>query len=335
MATHEMEAPSYKTHFVVLAGPLGSGKTTLLEQLLTGDESAADTAVIVNEAGAVSIDGSILLESDKGLVIETLSNGCVCCSLSNDLTFTIEELFATRAKMDLPPFQRIVLECSGLSLPGQVMRSLTGLAHLRMAVSIVCTYDCSRSPSAEEHFDTFTSQLVVANSIVFTMLDIASEHQITSAKEFVGSINPLASIIFETEPAERYRKAFLQLPPTLAFNVPLVRYVTDQQVAHPRIQVQIATIEDGTEAEDVMDWLDNIAGILGERLLRSKALVNTNQGTAILQSVGTTFAAPRLLRKQTEHANVAILITRDSHQTEFENIPRPFGLKWGAGVYAP
>lgn len=320
--------PTSSTHFIILAGPLGSGKTTLLENLLASHDLGSNTAVIVNEAGAVNIDGSILMESENGLVIETLSNGCVCCSLNNDLTFTVEELFSTRAQMDLPPFERIVLECSGLSLPGQVMRSLVGLAHLKMPVSIVCTYDCSRPPIVEEQFDVVTSQLVVANSVVLTKRDIATDEEIKAASELVAVVSPLASVINEPDLVARARMAFLQPAKPPKFTVPSVRFVESQTVAHPRIKVHVASLSKDVEVEDVMDWLENVSGVLGERLLRSKALVHFDGGSALLQSVGTTFAAPRAMREPSKQPNTAIVISRDCELAELDAIPRSFTTQW-------
>jgi len=79
------------TEFVLLTGFLGSGKTTLLRDFLEGPE-AADTAVIINEAGEINIDGAIIAETGRGLPVALLSSGCVCCSVSNDLLYTIEAL---------------------------------------------------------------------------------------------------------------------------------------------------------------------------------------------------------------------------------------------------
>ena len=100
------------TQFVILAGILGSGKTSLLEALLDSG-SKTSTAVIVNEVGAINIDGAVLSESARGITMATLSNGCVCCSLTNDLVTTVEELVALREEAGQAPFDRIVLECDG------------------------------------------------------------------------------------------------------------------------------------------------------------------------------------------------------------------------------
>ena len=77
--------------FFVLTGFLGSGKTLLLRDFLQMPE-AADTAVIVNEAGEIGLDGIVLRESGDNLSMATLSNGCVCCQIGSDLAFTIDRL---------------------------------------------------------------------------------------------------------------------------------------------------------------------------------------------------------------------------------------------------
>ncbi|MBE7200010.1 MAG: cobalamin biosynthesis protein CobW, partial [Parafilimonas terrae] len=77
--------------FVVLTGFLGSGKTTLLRDFLTRPE-AADTAVIVNEAGEIGLDGLILRETGGDVPMTLLANGCVCCQMTSDLAQTVEAL---------------------------------------------------------------------------------------------------------------------------------------------------------------------------------------------------------------------------------------------------
>ena len=81
--------------FVVLTGFLGSGKTTLLRDFLAGPE-AADTAVIVNEAGEIGLDGVILREEGADTPIAMLSNGCICCQAGSDLAYTIDRLLSVQ-----------------------------------------------------------------------------------------------------------------------------------------------------------------------------------------------------------------------------------------------
>jgi hypothetical protein len=84
------------TELIIVAGKLGSGKTSLIEPLLLSGDAGNSTAVIVNEAGAINIDRAILTESARGVPLAKLSNGCVCCSLTDDLVITVEAVFPVR-----------------------------------------------------------------------------------------------------------------------------------------------------------------------------------------------------------------------------------------------
>src|SRR5262249_1840407 len=119
--------------FVVLTGFLGSGKTTLLADYLASPV-AADTAVIVNEVGEIDRDGAILRESGADVPMAMLSNGCVCCQMGSDLAVTIDALVTADRPGAERPLRRIILETSGLAIPGPVLRQLASLAEHRMRI---------------------------------------------------------------------------------------------------------------------------------------------------------------------------------------------------------
>ena len=139
------------TDFVVLTGFLGSGKTTLLRDYLASPD-AADTAVIVNEAGEIGLDGVILREEGRegDTPIAMLSNGCICCTEGSDLAYTIDRLLAAERPGATGPLRRIVLETSGLSKPGPVLRQLASLAVHRLRVSVLATFDVTRGAAVVE-----------------------------------------------------------------------------------------------------------------------------------------------------------------------------------------
>ena len=112
--------------FVLLTGSLGSGKTTLLCDYLSLPESA-DTGVIVNEAGEINVDGAIVLSGRRDLPMTLLGNGCVCCSLGDDLHSAIDELLAVRHQSDAADFSRIVLETSGGPIEADRVVTCAGL----------------------------------------------------------------------------------------------------------------------------------------------------------------------------------------------------------------
>ena len=98
----------------VLTGFLGSGKTTVLNRLLH-EGGLRDTAVVVNELGAVGID-HLLVESSDDSVVE-LAGGCLCCAVRGDLALTLADLAARREAGACTPFSRILIETSGLADP--------------------------------------------------------------------------------------------------------------------------------------------------------------------------------------------------------------------------
>ncbi|NWD96496.1 GTP-binding protein [Pseudomonas reactans] len=328
MASNDHRTPWDQTHFIILAGALGSGKTTLLEAFINAPGMRATTAVIINEAGAINIDGAILSDSAKGLAMATLSNGCVCCSLTNDLVFTVEELIASRANADLPALTTLVLECSGLSKPGPIIRSLTGLAELRMRVSVVSTLDCSREVGAGGDAEAELAQLAAAQTIVLTKVDGVSDDAREQYADSIRYFNPFATVINETEPA--CRLAWTRFNERNERPLPPISRITSQAVQHPRINVFHARLAN-PEWEDVQDWLENVAGVLGERLLRIKALVNDpHDGCVLLQSVGSTFSAARRLQQTSTQATSVVFIVRDSDVSVLANIETLMTVSWGS-----
>src|SRR5579872_300188 len=124
----------------VLTGFLGSGKTTLLRHALA-DPRFTDTAVVVNEVGAVAID-HYLVEFVEGAVLE-LPGGCLCCAVREDLARTLRDLLDRRDAGDLRPFRRIVIETTGLADPAPILFTLgadialDGRLHLGRVVTVV------------------------------------------------------------------------------------------------------------------------------------------------------------------------------------------------------
>ncbi|MBI4190417.1 MAG: GTP-binding protein, partial [Betaproteobacteria bacterium] len=106
---------------LVITGFLGSGKTTLLRHLLR-DPAMGRTAVIMNEFGEVGIDHDLIETSDESFV--QLTTGCLCCKVRSDLVVTLADLAARRAAGTLSPFDRVVIETTGLADPAPVLHAL-------------------------------------------------------------------------------------------------------------------------------------------------------------------------------------------------------------------
>ncbi len=102
----------------LIAGYLGAGKTTLINRLLAGADDLSGLAVVVNDFGAVNIDQDLIERNNANDNVIGLQNGCVCCSLKNDLVTTFEQLANA-------PVDRILLEASGVGLPNRLKQQCT------------------------------------------------------------------------------------------------------------------------------------------------------------------------------------------------------------------
>ena len=107
---------------IVLTGFLGSGKTTLLQRLLRREDGCR-TAVLINEFGEISLD-HLMVKGVSGSTV-VLQNGCVCCSVRSELRAGLRELLDGRAKGEVPQFDRILIETTGLADPVPVVQTLS------------------------------------------------------------------------------------------------------------------------------------------------------------------------------------------------------------------
>src|SRR5258708_1457878 len=126
---------------LVLTGFLGSGKPTLLNALLRGP-ALKDAAVIVNEFGEIGIDHLLVETAFEDAVL--LKSGCICCTVRGDLVDTLDVLWSRRARGEIPPFSRVIIETTGLAEPGPILRTLmtdAGLAEHYRLDGIIATVD--------------------------------------------------------------------------------------------------------------------------------------------------------------------------------------------------
>jgi G3E family GTPase len=178
----------------VITGFLGSGKTTLLARLLRHPEMGR-TAVVINEFGAIGLDHELVEASDESTV--QLANGCLCCSARSDLVLTLGDLAARRAAGTVPPFERVVIETSGLADPAPILQSLMtdrGLCELYALDRVVTTVDAVVGLAAFAEHEQSLRQAAVADAIVLTKTDIP-EARADALVERLATINPGAMLV--------------------------------------------------------------------------------------------------------------------------------------------
>ncbi|HLZ06057.1 MAG TPA: GTP-binding protein [Bradyrhizobium sp.] len=301
--------------FVLLTGSLGSGKTTLLCDYLSLPESA-DTGVIVNEAGEINIDGAIVSAGRRDLPMTLLGNGCLCCSLGDDLHVAIEELLAVRRRSGAGGFRRIILETSGLAMPGPILRSLMRYDRAEYRLRIVSTLDALDPMTDDAMFPVRSAQLIAARSIVVTKLDRARGNEIGAAELVAKQFNPTATLIAMLDRQARARAVFA--PGQIDTSAAPSQFQAIAATNHLRLGVFLAEWSAAVSWADLRDWLEDLAGFCGDRLLRVKGLVSVVgvPQSVLIDGVGTTFAEPRRMESDPSSRRGLVIIGRDVDLTE-------------------
>lgn len=207
------EAPARKRYEPVpatlIGGFLGSGKTTLLNRILAG-EHGRRVAVLVNDFGDVSIDAELIEAADETSV--TLTNGCICCSIKDDLLGAVQRLLRRE-----PPPEQLVVELSGIADPGSVLRTFA-LMERRWPLfvdGVVLVVDSEQFPEPDEpHFTLAREQLVLADVVLLNKLDLVTAARVAELRSKIVEWVPTARVV-ETVRAEVPLELLLGLGPEL------------------------------------------------------------------------------------------------------------------------
>jgi len=158
----------------LVTGFLGSGKTTLINRLLR-HPAMANTAIVVNEFGEVALDQHFIERSDGEVVV--MANGCLCCTVQGDLEGVVGSLYGRRGG-DLPAFDRLVIETTGLADPAPIMQLLLSkpvIAENFALDSVVATVDAIHGLRQLREHDEAVKQAALADRLVVTKTDLAGD----------------------------------------------------------------------------------------------------------------------------------------------------------------
>jgi G3E family GTPase len=178
---------------IVLGGYLGAGKTTLLNHLLRHTQGRR-IAVMVNDFGDIGIDAD-LIESTDGEVM-SLAGGCICCSVGSDLVAALMAL-AQR----VPPPDLVLIETSGVALPGSVARGARLAPGIEIdAVVVLVDAETIRPRAVDRHVgDTVLQQLAEADLLVLNKIDLVAPPVLAATRHWLAGIAPHARIIESVE----------------------------------------------------------------------------------------------------------------------------------------
>jgi len=176
----------------ILTGFLGSGKTTLLKRILT-EAHGQKIAVIENEFGEENIDNDILVNDTQENIIQ-MNNGCICCSIREDLRETLQ-LLAAKKRKGLLDFDRVVIETTGLADPGPVAQTFfmdEEIAEQYLLDSILTLVDAKHAPQQLNDRQEARRQIGFADQIFISKTDLVAADEVQALMQRLTNMNPRA-----------------------------------------------------------------------------------------------------------------------------------------------
>ena len=176
----------------ILTGFLGSGKTTLLKRILT-EAHGQKIAVIENEFGEENIDNEILVNDTQENIIQ-MNNGCICCSIREDLRETLQVLAEKKRKGELV-FDRVVIETTGLADPGPVAQTFfmdEEIAEQYLLDSILTLVDAKHADTQLNDRQEARRQIGFADQIFISKTDLVADAEVKALMHRLTHMNPRA-----------------------------------------------------------------------------------------------------------------------------------------------
>lgn len=184
-----MDAPKHGLPVTIITGFLGSGKTTLLNHILT-NQQGLKTAVLVNEFGEIGIDNELIVTTGDDMV--ELSNGCICCTINNDLLEAVYKILERQDKVDY-----LVVETTGLADPLPVALTFLGteLRDLTRLDSIVTVVDAENYSLDLFNSEAAHNQIAYGDIILLNKVDLVDEADVDSLEIKIRDVKEGARIL--------------------------------------------------------------------------------------------------------------------------------------------
>ena len=303
----------------VITGFLGSGKTTFLNHVLH-HQTEKRLAVIVNEFGAVSIDGELVVKEGNEEIVE-FNNGCLCCTVRGDLIETLGRLQSRAGSLD-----GILIETTGLADPAPVASTFFVSDEVKSAIrldSFVGLVDgvnieanLAQSVEAQE-------QVAFSDIILINKVDLLSEEQLQGVDRRIRGLNPLATIFHTTNGVIDLAsvlnvgafdlEAKLQIEPDL-----LEDHLHEHDDA---VRSFVLTEDRPIDMNRFMAWMNKHAADHGDDLFRTKGIFNARgfRERLVFQSVRmlTTMRPDRMWGEDEARQSVFVVIGRNLDREEF------------------
>ncbi|HLO85458.1 MAG TPA: GTP-binding protein [Nostocaceae cyanobacterium] len=186
------DVPKLGMPVTIITGFLGSGKTTLLNQILKNKQDLK-VAVLVNEFGDINIDSQLLVSVDQNMM--ELSNGCICCTINDDLIDAVYRVLEREERIDY-----LVIETTGVADPLPIILTFLGteLRDLTNIDSILTVVDAETFD--REHFQSEAAlkQITYGDIIIVNKTDLVNVEKIADLEDYFREVKPAVKILHST-----------------------------------------------------------------------------------------------------------------------------------------
>jgi G3E family GTPase len=266
----------------IVTGFLGSGKTTLVKRFLARRQPQS-TLVIINEYGRESIDDRLALHLESE--IQTIADGCLCCTVREDLRVALLQILTRRARGELPALERLVIETSGLADPGPVLGTILSDENLNEYIRIgacITTFDALEGIESLGRFAEASSQLAAADTVALTKTDLAAAAPFGDLVAAIRSVNPTCAIVADDSTDELFE--------AVRSNASDQFVVGEASLAHAHsssVRSFSVALDAAVDWATYSVWLTALLNRHGDRILRFKAIlaVRSAPGKLVVQGV--------------------------------------------------
>jgi G3E family GTPase len=281
----------------LLSGFLGSGKTTLVNAVLR-DPRMAGTAVAVNEFGEVPLDRDLIDHgADKTVV---MANGCLCCNLAGDMEDAVMRLFSRRENQEVPRFERLIIEPSGLSDPAPIAQAILRNPVMSRALrleAIVTAVDAVFAEAQLARHPETRKQVALADCLVLTKTDMVTADSINRLRVGLRVRNAAAPVIAASHGAvdagSLFPPQFFDPEATAPYRLNL--FAESVEPDHLECHASVSLIAGRPLNWRAFDaWLRRIRIAHAEQLLRVKGMLDIAgvDGPVVVQGVHHVLNAP-------------------------------------------
>lgn len=312
----------------LLTGFLGAGKTTLLRHILDA-QHGLKIAVIENEFGEVSIDSQLV--GDRATQIKTLTNGCICCSRSNELEDALLDLLDGLDSGALA-FDRLIIECTGMADPGPIVQTFFShevICERYLLDGVVALVDAVHADAQMDKYTLAQSQAGYADRILLTKTDVAGESE--ALRERLARINARAPV---------YTVTHGDIDLSLLFNTG--GFMLEEQVVQPKprfhfmasaqndITSIVVNLDYPVDISAVSRVMENLLMDYSEQLLRYKGMlwIDGEPNRLLFQGVQRLYSADwdRPWGDETPHSVmvfIGVALPEDEIRAAFAGLKQP------------